>query len=310
MTTLGELASQPIEERFAALKPLLSSDASESIARAEAAGMARGHVDVERLLWAVAFNVSPPTSANQQSYTTRFSGDYSFKELASRLTKVENSQNGSMCLLDELVWSVASEQRHDWQPPRAVESIDLRHAKHALGRIVHRDYSKVERFVQKRFGSRAGPPSEVTAEAWSEAFIAWWSPQARQRFLGLSRISTAVCQCAFFIAAKKAKPTRHADGIDLETFADRLSVSTPQTHDGVFDAYEACLETLPPRQRLVVDLFIRRRLTPSKIASVLQTSRPNVSNLLSKGLQNLRNCMQSKSSDFVQPAETESANLG
>ncbi|MEQ9454005.1 MAG: sigma-70 family RNA polymerase sigma factor [Phycisphaeraceae bacterium] len=309
MQTLGSVGGLPLPERVAVLDNLLSGHAASAISQAENNGLPRGVVNPARLLEAVGYLINPPVRESGK----RAKGYADADQLGPKSTTVKlvdwlvkpfraSSQAPSMPL-KELVWSVGCEQRADWLANEktlgegtAVEDCDL--AKQSLEVLLLQNDGLIEGYIQKNFRLRAGDPSDFAAQAWAEAFVGWWSPQATTRFAGRARIITAVCQIARNMASKEmSRPTRAVGGLDLVELAEGEFVSADVANciaipELDLAAYLNCLETLPVGQRLIVDLSVRFKKQNKEICEELNTSASNVSNQLTRGRDKIRKCLK------------------
>lgn len=213
-------------------------------------------------------------------------------ELRAVLTApLQAGDDGSFPLL-ELLCSLACELRDDWHDPRRPIHADerARDAGRALARLWELHGGRLEALCR----SLGHPsPEELASDAWSGIFESYWSPVARQRWGGLSRISTLVMTAARRLHWK----SRSGRSLQEPGHADRVGASLGMPgpdRAGLMAAYTDCRDALPIRQRLCVELLIQQQLDRAHIAVVLGCGRPNVTQLLDRGLASLRACMQGK----------------
>jgi RNA polymerase sigma factor (sigma-70 family) len=200
----------------------------------------------------------------------------------------------------ELALSVACEHRDDWQNPNA-RPISLQNAARSFEFVYRRDKAVVVGDVFQRFGERAGPPGAIADEAWSRVFCDYWSINAQRRFLGLSQISTFVCQVARYAALDELRKSERFVSIDQETEngnptqTDQLLINL-EIHWNPTDRLIAkdllrlikkCLSELPARQRIVVEMTGLRNIRAKEVAKILRISEAAVSQHLKKAREAL-----------------------
>jgi RNA polymerase sigma factor (sigma-70 family) len=273
-------------------------------------------MDAERLGWAIAFNVEgaprppilPAVSKRGaiQSYRDRWLGETQWFVIWSVLTKpLIRPNSGSSCLIAELALSVACEHRDDWQNPTA-RPINLQNAARSFEFVYRRDKSVVVGDVFQRFGERAGPPEGIADEAWSRVFCDYWSINAQRRFLGLSQISTFVCQVARYAALDEIRKRNRFVSIDQETDsenstqADQLLINLEIHWDPTDRLIEKellrlikkCISELPARQRIVVEMIGFRNIRAKEVSKILRISEAAVSQHLKKAREALCICLR------------------
>ena len=138
------------------------------------------------------------------SYAGTFGPSYLFSRIWSQLTKRQDAESNDPTLMVELALSVACEQRDDWQKPQT-RPIDKTLARQSMEHLFLRDQTKVSHFVSRKFADWGVSADDVAAEAWARVIADFWSERARRRFLGLSRISTLICQMSNFIAVDELR---------------------------------------------------------------------------------------------------------
>jgi hypothetical protein len=206
--SLEKLLNLPLEERCASLLRHDSESFESALLPLDSLrGAAR--MDAHRLAWAVAFNIdglSVPRTANSgplrsgHGYRDHWPAETSWTVVWSALIRPQPQEDlsHSSNLLSELALSVACERREDWQIPTA-RPIDPAITDLAFESVYARNRMKVLG-VCSRFAAQVSESEAIAAEAWSRVFCNYWSIHASRRFLGLSRISTLVCQVARYIA--------------------------------------------------------------------------------------------------------------
>jgi RNA polymerase sigma factor (sigma-70 family) len=264
----------------------------------------------------VAFNVDgalPPESDNSaphrgiRSYSDRWPQDTPWTVVWDSLTKplAQEKEGGASSLLGELAWSVACEHRDDWQHSGA-RSIDVVEANRAFEVVYLRNKAKILGDVYRSFGQRAGSPDAIVDEAWSRVFCDYWSLTARRRFLGLSRISTLVCQVARYVAmdairdrgpsATQEKTTLDGDSPRGSPSLEDLGISDdPAAHlvaAELESKIKACMSRLPARQRIVAEMVWFREIRAKRVAEILRVSEPAVSQHLKKAREAIGRCLK------------------
>ena len=272
-------------------------------------------MDVERLGWAIAFNVEGPCDSQIeghvskrraiQCYCDRWNGETPWRSIWSLLTKSVTGRNcGADCLMAELALSVACEHRDDWQNP-AARPINVQNAGRSFEFVYERAKLKVLGHVFKRFGERAGAPAEIAADAWSEVFRDLWSISACRRFLGICKISTLVCQVATYGALDKL-PSRDPDITTIDSETDRQALthkllislgfrSDPTTNLHAKELHrliENCMLRLSVRQRIVAEMVWLQDIRAKEVSKILQISEAAVSQHLKKAREAVGGCLR------------------
>jgi RNA polymerase sigma factor (sigma-70 family) len=259
-------------------------------------------VSVERIAWALAFNVDGALSSDAEdpgpargirSYCDRWSEETPWPVIWELLTKPAPSDRGdsSSTLLSQLVCSVACEHRDDWQPP-AARPVDVSAANGAFELVYVRNNGRVVGDVYRAFGRRAGDPDAIAHEAWARVFCDYWGSTARRRFLGLSRISTLACQVARYVAVDilrdRARATDDTTAIDEEVLKEFHAIGLTSDGDSRLARAElksqlkSCLARLPAKQRIVAEMVWFRQIRAKHAAEILGISEPAVSQHLKK----------------------------
>jgi RNA polymerase sigma factor (sigma-70 family) len=260
-----------------------------------------------RLAWALAWNLDGNVDGLSSRRGIRNYLDYWRPEvkwnniwtvLAGR---PPGGDSEATTLLGELCLSVACEQRADWQNESSLP-LDLAAANQAFDFVYERNKAKVAGYVFKRFGKRAGAPDAIADEAWSRVFCNYWSFRARRRFLGLSRISTFVCQVTENVAydlireLEKNSLNEDAGHRFRNTALEELGVvpdsSSQFQADELQKRIKSCLSLLPKQQRIVATMVWVREMQAKRVAEALQISPPAVSEHLKKARAAMRNCLQ------------------
>ena len=320
--SLDGLCQRPLEERFRTILALGHNELRTAIQRVSDASTAiSSFMTVERLAWAVAFNVEGAvvSTVNSTSATCRGIRGYrdhwptgtNWDRIWSSLNKpFGNLHPGDATLLEELAISVACEQREDWQHPDA-RPIPATNANRSFDFVYARDRAKVFGDVSKRFGTRAGEPEAIANEAWSRVFCDYWSSTARRRFLGLCRISTLVCQVARFVAIDAMKTRGTALSLDetcsgsesrrsaltLEQLGLSPEPSVKLAEEEFCLQIRQCLECLPVKQRIVAEMVWIREIRAKQVAELLKVSEPAVSQHLKRARESIRNCLRTRGFD-------------
>lgn len=318
---LDDLIRMPIADRSARVLEFGGDD----ITRATLAGLGDRSgvplIDAGRLAWAVAHNVDAgPLAAVRddaavQGYRRRWQPDVPWAIVWSILVAPREDGCGRepTSLLRELAWSVACEQRDDWQPP-SNRPLSADNANQAFEVLYGRCRSKVVGYVVRRYGERAGDPESIADEAWSRVFQGYWSAEAGQRFSGLSRISTLVCQVGNYIAldefrrqermAVLAGDDAPSPGND-ENRGQPLGVTDDQVTRMIADRFKKeardCTRLLPPKQRLVAHLVWFGQHRQVDVAGMLDISEAAVAQHLKKARERVRRCLGEKGFDDAMP---------
>jgi RNA polymerase sigma factor (sigma-70 family) len=261
-----------------------------------------------RLAWALSSNLDGNAGGlasrrGIRNYLDQWRPEVKWNNIWTLLTEpLPGGGSEATSLLAELCLSVACEQRDDWQNESS-RPLDLAAANQAFHFVYEKSKAKVAGYVFKRFGQRAGAPEVIADEAWARMFCDYWSVRARRRFLGLSRISTLVCQVAHHIAydvtreLEKSAAGVEAAGWDrncttLRDLGLAADSSGPFQAEELHQRIQSCLSLLPARQRIVATMVWVREMQAKRVAQVLQISAPAVSEHLKKARDAMRKCLR------------------
>lgn len=301
---LSELAAMSLEERFGFILRTGEADL-ETALRVLRRDDERtyGFLGIERLAWAIAFNVTgeglpPPRRAGRavkRSYLDVWSGAEPWSTVWQWLSEPVAGSTGHVGGLIELAASVACECRDDWQYPGAgpVEPADTEQAFSAL---YTRCTQKVISYVQAKFGRRAGDPQDIASEAWSRVFVDYWSKSATRRVLGGAALSTLVCGAAYFVGVDRLRQTGRVEPGDREG-ADLDAGQTPPrqvddlTGRELARHIQECRRRLAARQQIVARMVWDHRQPQHEVALLLGNSDAAVSQLLKRARESMASCL-------------------
>lgn len=317
--TFADLIAAPMEDRASRI----SNEGGEALCTTRGQLRDEG-IDVpsgfeNRLAWAISYNLdggippndSPvvPPSRGVRSYKDKWALGSPFTHLWDTLTKpvhMSNPGSGSAeTLMSELGSSVLCEQNEGWQDPPS-RPISFANAQEAFERVYAKNKAKVVGDIRRAFGERADNPDAVADEAWARVFCDYWSVEARRRFLGLCRISTLVCQVARYVAidmirdkaalVMDGEASVDADGEERGFLLDNIGVFVDPSEKIAGQQLEQkireCIERLPPKQRIVVEIVWCREVPAKEAAERLRISEAAVSQHLKKARETLRNYLQ------------------
>ncbi len=193
----------------------------------EAAGMTVPRGLDRRLAWAIASNMgelpvtgSAGTVQNTRrgirSYQDWWTLDTPFADLLGFLTRPFSlsNPNHSSNLLNDLAFSVLCEQKNEWQDPPS-QPLDVQLANEAFVYVHGMNNALVVGYLRKKFPGRLDDPESSAGEAWARMYRNHWRPDASQRFLGRSRISTMVCQIAHNIAVDEIRKKERGKKVEV-----------------------------------------------------------------------------------------------
>jgi RNA polymerase sigma factor (sigma-70 family) len=315
--SLGDVAALALDARCAFVRQTGDAELEAAVSRLRrsTSEMHRG-LTVDRLAWAVAFNVDggqPGGERNtraKRSYLDYWTPETPWSQVWGALGAPRQGASGaaeSRSILTELAASVACEQRGDWQHPTA-RRLDPALAESAFAELYDRNRSTVVAHVTKQFKRHAGHPEDVANEAWSRVFLDYWSKTARRRILGTSAISSLVCGAAYFVACDivrrqgKMVPRDEPDAGETGARARPLSPgeALPPNQPGAIAAAEltrhvkACRALLPARQQLVARMVWDHEMRQVDLARKLGVSPPAVNQLLEKARRSMHKCLKDK----------------
>lgn len=305
--SLSVLAAQPIETRCASLLRYCGDTLSSAVLALHRLNVpAFSNLDSERIAWAIAYNINPPstvplkadvTAHRCSSYRDHFPLETPWSVIWSKLVRVQNESDDGSTLLRELLLSVACEQRQSWQPPDAAP-FDRESATLALEFVYTTNRARVVGFVWRNFGARIGDPNAVADEAWSRVFCDYWSSEARRRFLGLSRISTLVSQVARFVAIDIVRDDVDPDvrEHDFEDVIENLGIESGLEDElaakELRSRIDVCMQELAARQRIVAEMLWFKELNARQTDQALGISEAAVSQHVGKARDRLRKCLE------------------
>jgi RNA polymerase sigma factor (sigma-70 family) len=309
--SVAQVSNLPLEQRCSVLLKHFKADLASSISVLERMGAPTSKVSIQKLAWAVAFNIDGGSGTfvsgalSQQpmtGYKDHWQPETAWSVVWASLSRSfpEPSAHCGSSLLSELALSVACEQRDDWQHPSA-RPIDLSDANQAFEFVYTQNKDKVLGICQK-FGARTENPEAIADEAWSRVFCDYWSMQARKRFLGLSRISTFVCQVARYLVIDEIRHqeplvTTVEDASEGETrLVEQLGVAFDPTGQIMAEQLRArikkCMDRLPAKRRVVSEMVWNQQLASKTVALRLQVSEPAISQHLKKARESIRACLE------------------
>lgn len=312
-SSLGQLAELAIEHRYAYVhrEGRAELDAAIHRLRYEAPHVHRA-VTIERLGWAVAFNVCGPAPSGQgraheikRSYLDYWRPETPWSTVWSRFVAPLNAAGDrpTWTVLLELATSIACEHRDDWQPMSA-RPVNSDHAGVAFTTLLDAEKKKITGFVFNKFRQRAGPPQDIADEAWTRVFLGYWSQSAHKRVLGMSAISNLVCGAAYRIGCDVLRQQRASSSDDTllalshgseggkrpagEEPGDRLAAAELEQHMRI------CREELPGRQQVAARMVWDLEMPQVEVARQLGVSPPAISQLLAKARTAMHKCLKDK----------------
>ena len=309
--SLEQVSNLPLEGRCALFLEYRKADLASAISAARDMGapISEGF-SCERLAWAIAFNLDGSPAATMEDNASRRSatGYRDHWPLPTQWNQVwlclttpleKSGREHGRTLLTELALSVACEQRDDWQHP-ATRPLNLAEADRAFEFVYAQNRAKVLGLC-RRLGPRAGNPEAIADEAWSRVFCNYWSTQARRRFLGLSRISTLVCQVARYVAidaTRDEEPVMPSSGdSDSERrLSEEIGVVLDPTANlmaaQLYSRVRECMGRLPGKQRIVAEMLWFHQMAGKEVASTLRVTESAISQHLKKARDSIRACLQ------------------
>ncbi len=291
---LGTLSRLSLHDRYSLIIETGRHDLQAALRALADHGAPVSHLTIDHVAWALAWNVAAGY-LDHWPLDTRWDAIWTVMT-RPRAGRPETRTPSASTLLAELTLSVACEHRPDWRPPLArpdnAAPATNATANAAFEWTYGRDAGRIIGYVRNTFGTRAGDPGSIAKEAWARVFCDYWSAQARRRFLGLSTISTLVCQVARhiaydavrrdaqFVAYDELPPDFNGD----DRFVPHAEIAARELDRQV----TACIAGLPARQRIVAHLVWVRQMRAKAVAQALHVSEPAVSQHLRKARARLR----------------------
>jgi RNA polymerase sigma factor (sigma-70 family) len=307
--TLAALSERSLEERWAILVQSCAGVLSSEIEALQRRSATILNLSVERVAWAFAYNIRPPVSksaetlAAPRSYLKYFPPETPWTTIWLELTKVKDNRDPQSTLLHDFMLSVASEQCQSWQPPGST-LINTEVASRTFEFVYGANRSKVVGALWSKFGARFGDPVANADEAWARVFCNYWSINARERFLGLSRIWSFIFQVARNITIDQVRDSlrfsssqlapEDTNGSDsmIKDFGLESSLDDKIAAQQLRKNVEKCMEQLAARQRFVAHMVWFRGLTAREAAKALKITEPAVSQHISKARHKVRICLE------------------
>ncbi|MDR4469799.1 MAG: sigma-70 family RNA polymerase sigma factor [Nitrospira sp.] len=224
---LKELLALPLPARADWIYRVGDQAIAATMKYVEAAGMTIPRGLDKRLTWAIASNMgeSPvmslagtmqSTRRSVRSYQDWWTHDASFADLWGFLTRPFSLSNPdhSSTLLNDLALSVLCEQKNEWQDQPS-RPLDIQLADDAFDYVHGMNSALVVGYLRKNFSGRLDDPESTAGEAWARMHRNHWRPDAAQRFLGRSRISTMVCQIAHNVAVDEMRKKERGKEVEV-----------------------------------------------------------------------------------------------
>ena len=305
--SLRQLLPLSLEQRSKLIMAHGVMDLARSVRTLEQDGLTVPKDLQERIAWALAWNVDIYSSG---SVKKNWNLDTTWPEVWRLLTRPFEGSNlePGRVRLDELALWVMCEQQQAWQPTGS-EPLDPDLADAAAEFTYERDIGKVVGFLRKNHGNRAGEPEELAHEAWTRVFDSYWSPQARLRFRGLSRISSFVCDVATnvafdaFRAQKKQvsweelqSNSGEKSGASLRQLikVDKVDMDPGEQvmMEELRHRLDECMQGLTDRQQPVARRIWLQGESAKAVAEDLGVSESAISQHMKKARESVRGCLE------------------
>lgn len=241
-----------------------------------------------RVTWALGFNltlgfIAPPEPSNRLEIPANVQRH--FKKSNGRTVREIIHQ---VCF-DDLIRSVAAEQRDEWQPDDA-RPIDREAAEQSFVTLFRRYSEQVTNRVSRRLERSHTGITACVDDAWSRAFECFWSSAATSRYRAAATLVGTISLIALRHARKPPResqwPVNH-DGAEVEIPVDNdpsRSIASMEEAQKM----DRRIADLPARQRLIAQLVFRHGMSQADVARKLGTSEANVSLLLKKAREHLQ----------------------
>jgi len=209
-----------------------------------------------------------------------------FRDVWRKRTAEHGASGGS--ILSDCVWSLACEQRAEWR----VEGSDQGVAYECFESVYTRESGAVLA-LQRQRRNLLVPAADACETAWGDAWATYWSEGATARFGGHCRIRTLLGTISLR-AALPSPRSRHELGLEDREPPVSEPVDARMATEELERAWRECLQLLPPVRRCVAELFFVRKMRHSEIAEQIGSGRPNITNHLERGKEDLRKCLSGK----------------
>jgi RNA polymerase sigma factor (sigma-70 family) len=293
--TLSDIAVLPLPARAARVIELGGAEMNAALA---AAAPAHAAIGIDRLAWALAFNLETilrPPKDRMKVPRLHARPDTPWPVYwAAMNVRLREGENTS--LLGELARSVACEHRGDWQPPDTTIRVDRAEA--AFSDI----YARLERAILAHARTRpmdGEDPESIASMAWSSMFRTYWQEAAAKRFVALCAIRTMltlICNRLAYETQRRHNARSEKIPIDDPAFDETLlHPTTPALPDpfaeGRRGQLRRCIAALPGRQAVFAQMVWIEGRTQVETARLCGTTAPNVHQTLDRALKNLKSCM-------------------
>lgn len=321
--TLGSLAALALDERAALVERHGHDQLNRACdALARAGSRCAGAVTARRIAWAMAYNLADSVGAESaaanvnprflgvrsRSDADRWSADTPWHVVWAHYCEphrvivfpTDAAHPEDRTLLRELARSVASEQRrgYPWSP----EAIDDAAAQACQHEAYELSRARISGLLGQRRQWAVGR-DEVIGDTWLRAVRTAWGPDATQRFIGRSLISSWLCAIAINAARHRARVDARlrrrerslAAGDAEQLAADGAESLEDTTASDVELArrFRECLESLDAPSRELIRQFLEGQ-TPGDIARARGTTPPTVSQHQERLIRNLRRCFSER----------------
>ncbi|MAE65636.1 MAG: hypothetical protein CMJ18_15315 [Phycisphaeraceae bacterium] len=316
MKTLTDIAEQPFAVRVDLIRSALGADLHMAIRRAVSAwpsdaASATGEIalqlphdafDVDRICHAIAWNIGA-----DQSRRRRFYGNAdTLRALRPKLR------------LPDLAWSVACEQRCNWQDGGSTPGdVDFRNrARVVLTALIARFDAELRSFICSRLTRITTPrgmvelhADDVGQEVWTRLFVNLWSPSARKRFPGTSTLRTLILGYAKMVMLEhrvevRKQPATEYMHSDCMLALDKSRVDAPDHGDEhvIRRLLDELLCRLPPKRCRLATRHFRDLRRKAEIAEEFGVTRAFVTKELRIVRQQLERCLRDRDltiDDFI-----------
>ena len=288
--TLGVFLELSLQERAARLLEWAHDEINQVLNTLEGQGMSIPLGMIERLSWAVAFNmdrlllIDEDTEDNAKSHN-KWSPGTPWRVIWDRIH------------LDSLALSVLCEKRSEWQNPSA-RPVDLHAADQALNHVFQINNHKVLGHVKGHHYSFRENAEDIVQETWFRVMRTYWSVESKTRFPALRQIPKMICGAADRVAVdfdrkRKREPLQQltslfndTDDSETEISIEDFGISADPTSDletaQLRQGQNEAIGLLPPKRKLIATMVLVREIPPSKVALSLGISKAAVSKEMSK----------------------------
>jgi RNA polymerase sigma factor (sigma-70 family) len=296
--TLSDLAALSLPSRAARLMALGRTELTAALA---AVAPVHAAVGLDRLAWAVAFNVDTllrPRQDTTKAPPVHARSDTPWPSFWAVMSAPRGSEREAASLLCDLARSVACERRGDWQPPGT--TIDRDQAADSFDEVYARLEYQIVAYARTRLMDGEDPES-IASMTWASMYATYWSEEAQKRFgahCSIRAMLRVICTRQALNTQRRHNSRSEKVSLDDPNFDDallpplRYDMPDPFGHDEARKAQlRRCITALRGRQAVFAQMVWIEGRTQAETARLCGTTAPNVHQTLDRAFDALKAMM-------------------